>query len=264
MNEQELAELLHEKTLSELLRERVTVFAQSPKATELIDKGIESMFASVVSDCFSSYGDLSKLVKESIKTALPGDISNLFELKRYNALITESMKRQWENAELEADMKKRLGELLDGALKEHDFPPVILLSDFMNAFVETHCEEAFENGWEAPKVIYKESDHVQGFHSLYFDKNPEESSYRTRSEYSLQYRIAISTRDGEVFRTTDHRLDEVEIPLGQVYSAVLDGKPASKEISPDKFERMVQALYYGMSKIAIDCDPEDISYPCHD
>lgn len=253
-----------EKTLSELLRERVTVFAQSPKATELIDQGIEKMFTSVVSDCFSGYGDLSKQVKESVKAALPGDISNLFELKRYNTIIVESMKRQWESADLDADMKKRLGELLDGALKEHDFPPVILLSDSMNAFVEAHSEEAFENGWEAPKVIYKESDHVQGFHSLYFDKDPGESNYRTRHEYDLQYRIAISTRDSEVFQTKNHRQEDINIPLGKVYAAVLDGKPASKEISPDRFERMVQALYYGMSKIAIDCDPEDICYPCHD
>ncbi|HCW3136524.1 TPA: hypothetical protein OXC89_004213 [Citrobacter freundii] len=254
-----------EKTLAALLCERVTEFANSPKAVEMIDKGIESMFKGVVDDCFGRYDGMSKLVKESVKAALPGDISNLFELKRYNAIIAESMKHQWESVGLEDDMKARLGTLLDETLKEHDLPPVILLSDFMEAFMDAHHEEAFENGWEAPKVIYKESNHVQGFHHLFFDKNPgESSSSHTRSEYDLQYRIAISTRDGEVFRTKDHWQGDIDIPLGQVYSAVLDGKPARKEISPNRFERMVQALYYGMSKIAIDCDPEDICYPCHD
>lgn len=254
-----------EKSLSELLCERVTEFAQSDKAVELIDQGIEKMFASVVSDCFSSYGDMSKLVKESVKAALPGNISNLFELKRYNAIISESMKREWESAGLETDMQKRLHELLDGALKEHDFPPVILLSDFMNAFVEAHQREAFENGWESPKVIYKESENLQGFYSLYFDRNPEEhSSYRTRSEYELEYRIAFTTTDGDVLTHKDWRDQDVDIPLGRVYSAVLDGKPISSEVAPNRFNRMIQALYYGMSKISIDCDPEDICYPCND
>lgn len=254
-----------EKTLAELLRERVTEFAQSPKAVERIDQGIEKMFESVISDCFSGYGDLSKVVKESVKAALPGDISNLFELKRYNAIITESMKRHWEGAGLEADMQKRIGALLDSTLHENDFPPVILLSDFMQSFIEANSEEAFENGWEAPKVIYKENDYIEGYHHLYFDKNPDEpSSYSTRSEYDLHYRIAISTRDKELFQTKDQWQKDIELPLGEVYSAVLDERPANQKIAPNEFERMVQALYFGMSKIAIDCNPEDICYPCND
>lgn len=61
-----------EKTLSALLTERVTQFAQSPKAIEIIDKGVESLFKSVVDDCFRSYSDMGKLVEEAVKSALPG------------------------------------------------------------------------------------------------------------------------------------------------------------------------------------------------
>lgn len=253
-----------EKTLAELLRERVTEFAQSPKAVERIDQGIEKMFESVISDCFSSYGDLSKVVKESVKAALPGDISNLFELKRYNAIVVESMKRHWEGAGLEADMQKRIGDLLDSTLHENDFPPVILLSDFMEAFVQQHSAEAFENGWEAPKVVYKESENIAGYHQLYFDKDPDDpSSYRTRSIYDLNYRIAFRELD-EKHTVKDWRDIDQEIPLAEAYSAMIDSRPASAALNPNKFGRMVQALYYGMSKIAIDCDPEDTGYPCND
>lgn len=250
------------KTLAELLCERVTEFANSPKAIEMIDVGIEKMFKGVVDDCFGRYSDMSKLVQKSVEAAMPANMSTLFELKRYNAIITESMKRQWENAGLEADMQKRLGELLDETLKVHDYPPVILLSEFMNAFIEANQQEAFENGWEAPKVIYE--DDGDGFHHLYFDKDPNENSYSVRSKYSLEYRIAMHVVDGETHNVKDWRERDIALPVCTVYSALLDCNPISSKLNPCKFDRMVQAVYFGMSKIAIDCDPEDICYPCND
>lgn len=252
-------------TLAELLSARVTEFAESPQVIEMIDKSIEKMFSFIVSECFSSYSDMAKQVKASVTAALPGNISNLFELKRYNALIVEHMQREWERTELEDDMKNRLEALLKNTLGECDFPPIILLSDFMEAFAELHQERAFEEGWEAPKVIYKENEGITGFHSLYIDKNPEEACrFSPRSEYELECRIAFTTNGEGVFRTKDRFDHDVEYPLARVFSAVLNGKPARDNINPHRFDRMVQALYYGMSRIAIDCNPEDTCYPCND
>lgn len=251
-----------EKTLAALLCERVTEFANSPKAVEMIDTGIEKMFKGVVDDCFGHYSDMSKMVKKTVEAAMPANMSSMFELKRYNAIIAESMKRLWESAELETDMQKRLAELLDETLKAHDYPPVILLSEFMNAFVEDNKREAFESGWEAPKVIYE--DDGEGFCHLYFDKDPTESSYSTRSKYSLEYRIAMHIADNETHNVKDWREQDIALPVGSVYSALLNCNPISSNFNPGKFDRIVQAVYFGLSKIAIDCDPEDICYPCHD
>lgn len=257
-----------EKTLSALLTERVTQFAQSPKAIEIIDKGVENLFQSVINDCFRSYSDMGKLVEEAVKSALPGNISDLFELKRYNALITESMRQTWESSGIEVDMQRRMTELLSETLEKNDLPKEIHLSALMEAFIKDHREEAAENGWEAPKVIFEKSHGFSdsSYYHLYFDKAPDENSSwsRERSKYQLECSLAMYCNDKDKISIEEHHRTET-YDVGHVYSATLDGKSAFAHIGrATEFERMVLALYFGSSRIIIDCDPDDISYPGYD
>ncbi|MFJ4133867.1 hypothetical protein [Pseudomonas cyclaminis] len=141
--------------------------------------------------------------------------------------------------------------------------PMISLQALMEAFVEDHKESAAEERWEHPDIRFQPSDYG-GLH-IYFDKKPKDhsaSSYSRsseRSEYMLDNAIHIS------FDRNGKDRDEKGREVGTVYSAKIDGEKISQTLrfrSP--FEKMVAALYFGSSKIIVDCDEDEFSYGIYD
>lgn len=141
---------MSEQTLQSLLAERVTAFANSDKPVEIIDEHVKKMFTNVVDNCFGRYGDMGKQVEEAIKAALPANLTEIFELTRYNAMIAAALKEKWENSGVEADMVRLAQKQIDEVLNKDAMPEVISLQALLEAFVEDHKESAAEEHWEAP------------------------------------------------------------------------------------------------------------------
>jgi hypothetical protein len=254
-----------DQTLQQLLTARVALFATGDKPKAIIDDHVEKMFKEVIGDCFRSYGDMGKAVSAAIKAALPSNISDMFELTRYNALVERSLQTQWESSGIEGDMVRRAQKCMADALAEDTLPSVISLRALLEEFAESNKESATEGQWESPEVRIEASQYGGGV-NIFFDKTPE-SDYATngyskrerRHDYSLANRIHVRWDD----KNPD--LDPQDHHIGEVYSAQLDDAPVGRNFSiKSKWERMLAALYFGSAKVVIDCDADDISYGIYD
>ena len=251
---------MSEQTLQQLLAERVTAFANSDKPVEIIDEHVKKMFNSVIDNCFGRYGDMGKQVEEAIKSALPANLSTVFELTRYNDMIAKALKDKWETSGVEADMVRRAQEAIDEVLTKDQMPEVISLQDLLEEFVDDHKESAAEEHWERPDIRFQESEYG-GLH-IYFDKKPKEESLhssRERSEFLLDNAIHIS------FDKRGKDRDDQGRRVGTVYAARIDNEKIGQTLRfRSKFEKLLAALYFGASKILVDCDEDDFSYGIFD
>jgi len=254
-----------QQTLQELLVERVSIYAQSDRARELIDQGVESMFKDVVKDAFRSHGDFGKAVQEALKAALPANVTDMFELQRYNALVGNALKERWQAAALQSSVlehaEKAIADVLDG---EDLLTGEISLKALLEEFISDHREEAAENGWNHPEIRIEETQSGRSdFIFISFDPEPEESralsAYHSeaRSKFSLKHSLHVhvtgSREADDHFRKSDQ--------LGEVLSAKLDDKRIAVNMRiRSKWERMLASLYFGNATLVIDCDPDDFSY----
>lgn len=255
-----------EQTLSQLLQERVAVYAGSDRPRELIDQGIDEMFKTLVKDMCRSYGDLSKAIEGAIKAALPANVGGVFELTKYNAMIAAQLKERWEQSTFSEHLLKQadasITEVLSG---EGLIAGEVSLRALLEEFVKANKEEAAEEQWDRPEVRFEEDDRYGSTTmSIFFDKQPE-SSHRSslygssrRTDYSLKNRIFLQLT-GEEREMVDGRSERVLV--GQVYSAQIDNQRIALSMRLySKWERMLASLYFGSAKILIDCEADDITY----
>jgi hypothetical protein len=256
---------MSEQTLQALLAERVTAYAASDRPRELIDEGIEKMFKSVVEDAFRSYGDFSGQIKEAVKAALPANVSDMFELQRYNALIANALRQRWEEAAMSSVIlehaDKSITEVLsaDGLLTGE-----VSLKALLEEFIDAHKDQAAEERWSSPEILMEESSSYSSeFLYIAFDPEPENSSDRRiyghnkrgihGLKHSLHVHIKGTRETGDRFRPKEQ--------FGEVMSAKLDdNKVAINMRIHTKWERMLASLYFGNAILVIDCDPDDFSY----
>ncbi|AZD67606.1 hypothetical protein SAMN04489802_2806 [Pseudomonas chlororaphis] len=255
---------MSEQTLQQLLAERVSTYALSDRPRELIDEGIDKMFKSVVEDAFRSYGTIGESIKTAVKEAFPANVTDMFELQRYNALIANALRERWEAAGMESAIMKQadasITEVLTG---EGLLTGEISLKDLLDAFIDEHKEEAADERWSAPEIrIIEDDSHSHKFYHIYFDPQPEGGSRYSysnerRSDYSLKHNIHVMV-EGER-ETGDHWRPKVE--FGKVYSAQLDAKKVSIKMNiRSKWERILASLYFGEAVLLIDCEESDFSY----
>jgi|GEM_PF-776753 len=251
---------MSEQTLQALLAERVTAFAAGDQPAAIIDEHVKIMFTKVIDSCFGRHGDMGKQVEEAIKSALPANLTTVFELTRYNDMIAKALKEKWETSGVEADMVRRAQEAIDEVLTKDQMPEVVSLQDLLEAFIDDHKESAAEERWEQPDIRFQESEYG-GLH-IYFDKKPkEESPYssRERSEYNLDNAIHIS------FDKRGKDRDDQGRQVGTVYAARIDNEKIGQTLRfRSKFEKLLAALYFGASKILVDCEEDDFSYGIYD
>lgn len=253
---------MSQPTLQSMLMDGVTRFTESAKPAEIIDKHVESMFTDIIKDNFRSYSDMGKLVSQAIKEALPSNVSDLFELTRYNDLVATALKTQWESSGVTGEMLRRSQAAIDEALKDDIVPEFVLLSDLLNEFVEAHKERAADNHWERPRISIREDDSMSSYSSskhlhICFDPAPEDRvdrysrEDRKRSEWDCANRISVSIK-GE---------NAEKYEYGEVYSAQMEGKPIGRNFMIyKKWEKLTAALYFGGAQLVIDCDESDFSY----
>lgn len=261
-----VVETLASKTIAEVLAERITTFSTSEKMLEIIDKKIEACLTGVIDDALGRYSDFSKGATDAFKKALPGNIDSVIDLGRYNSMVQDRLRAVFASSGIANDMVAKAEKALKDAMQEELLPPVIKMSTLLEAFIECHAEEASEDRWERPDFRLKESESILSteYQHFYFDKQKEDrssySSYsRERSDYQLANRIDMRAIEGEMIDG-----DQVY----EVYSAQIEDKLIQHFVSTDlintKWEKMMFALYYGQSKICIDCDPDDYTYPWFD
>ncbi|WP_422101969.1 hypothetical protein [Vreelandella sp.] len=242
------------QSLEQLLHARISEFTASERPKEIIDQYVEKMFASVIEDAFRSYGDMGKAVKEAIQAAMPGNVSSMVELTRYNNLISNAMKEKWEQSGVASDVVRRAHEAIEEAVSELEVPEFVSLRKLLESFVEEYAEDAMQNGWEAPRIEINESESLDGYYHIYFDKAPSDSSYSKRSVYGLDNMLAVRTSGIEKYDDHD---------TGEVYAAQIDNDIMGKKMGvwTTPWEKQMVALYYGGAKLVIDCDADDFSYP---
>jgi len=252
-----------QQTLQALLIERVSLFSDSERPAAIIDEHVDKMFTEVIKDAFGRYNGLGEAVKEAVKAALPANISEVFELTKYNTLIANTLRDKWENSGVEADMVRRASEAIAEVLEGEQMPAIIQLSDLLQSFVDEHKEESTEERWERPDIRLQESEYG-GLH-IYFDKKPKEESSSSygrsseRSEFSLENAIHIS------FDKNGADKNEQGRQVGRVYAARLDGENIGKSFTiRSKWQKMIAALYFGKAKIVVDCEEDEFSYDLYD
>ena len=178
-------------------------------------------------------------------------------------MIAAALKEKWENSGVEADMVRLAQQQIDEVLNKDAMPEVISLQALMEAFVEDHKESAAEDHWDHPDIRFQPSDYG-GLH-IYFDKQPKDHGVSTysrsseRSEYLLDNAIHIS------FDRHGKDRDEQGREVGTVYSAKIGGEKISQTLRfRTPFEKMIAALYFGKSKIIVDCEEDEFSYGIYD
>ena len=256
---------MSQQTLQALLAERVTAYAQSDRPRELIDEGIEKLFKEVVSDTFRSYGSFGDAIKGAVKAALPANVSDVFELQRYNALVANALRERWAAAALQSTVleqaDKAIAEVLDGdGLITGD----ISLRALLDEFIVEHKDKAAEERWSRPEIRFEESECGSStFLYIGFDPEPEHSfnqfAYRSdrRSIHSLKHSLHVHVK-GE--RDTGDRFRSEE-RFGEVIGAKLDDKKIAVNMQVrTKWERMLASLYFGNAVLVIDCDEDEFSY----
>lgn len=252
-----------EQTLQQLLVERVSEYAASDRPRELIDAGIDKMFKDVVDDAFRSYGDFSKAIKEAVKEALPANVSSMFELTRYNALVADALRQRWEAAAVSETLMVKATAAIDEVLSNEFVSGEVSLRQLLDEFVEHYKEQAAEERWSRPEIRFEEGTVGSGeYLHIHFDPEPEESHRASfmssgRANYTLKYALHVSItgkrETGDRWRTSEQ--------FGTVYSAQLDSKKIATNMQIySKWERMLASLYFGNATLIIDCDADDFNY----
>lgn len=256
---------MKDKTLNELLTDGVYRFTQSDAPQKIIDEAVQSLFSALIKNAFCSYGDFGKQMDALIKNALPQNLEDLVELPKYNKLIIDALKNEWNKSGVEKQFIVQTTEAMQKFINEDKVPSVIFLSDLLNTFMEENAEQAMEYGWEKPSLIIDEKDDYSISYSktchIYFDKEQKNpySIQQPKSKYKLENNLA-----GYLTEDTIEQ-DGFTCPIYKIYSARFEGIQMSKLLKHNcsKFESMMVALYCGTSTLALDCQADDIYYPNH-
>lgn len=262
---------MNNQTLQQLLADRVSVFAESDRPREMIDAGIEKLFQEVVSEAFRSYGDFGKAVKEAVTKALPANVSDMFQLSRYNALVSEALRQRWHAAAVESTLMASANKAIDEVLSQEYITGEVSLRKLFESFIEENKESAAENQWEHPEIRFEDGTIGSSpYLHIFFDGKPESAYKSERSSYSRDKRISYELAhalhiaiDGEREEGLDHWRRVVR--YGHVYAARLDDKKVAVDMQiRNNWERILASLYFGNATLVIDCDPDDFSYGLYD
>lgn len=247
-----------ELTLSELLTQRCVEFANSDQAVEIIDKGIANLFSSVVDDAFRSYGEFGKAFKKSMESALPTNIEDMVDLKKYNTLVIEKMHNSWENSGIETDLQEKITSLAKDFVSDAQCPKYIKASDLWEAFIKDNANDAMESGWESPQVFI--GDEHEG--CIYVGLHAEESrhSYGSINIYGCDYNFSLYMQRTDGHGSTPLLIDGHNVY--ELFGGKVKGNTLGKKIIKPYscFDKLIMNLYYGGSLLVWDESPEDICY----
>ncbi|WP_334324374.1 hypothetical protein [Gilliamella apicola] len=249
------------KTLNEILTESIDRFSQSDEPQKIIDRAVKSLFTDLINSAFASYGPFGRQIDALIKNALPQNFEKIAALPKYNRLIIDALKNEWNSSGVEKQFIDKATEAMQKILNEEKVPEVVFLSDLLSAFMEENEEQAMEYGWEKPSLIIEKNENFSIYYSntchIYFEEQQPNPDSISGSKYQFKNNLA-----GHLTEKTIEQNGST-YPIYKIYSAKFDGIQMSKLLKHNctKFESMMIALYFGTSKLALDCQADDIYYP---
>lgn len=213
--------------LAQLAHDSLAQLFESGKVKEMIDKQVESTLQQVIKSSIETYSPFGKALAEHIKSLLPAEFKEL-ELDNYNQFVMNMIQQKLgllQNAEMRADIEKMLDEMFKAA------PAEIKLSQFSESVREHFKDSNYSNN---EHFTFRLEIDGQWTH-IDIDEEPD------KQKYACEYRV--SARNGEV------------------YSLRINGEDPKKTlfIGPHyNFERTLMQMFYGKTKLIIDCDEDDI------
>ena len=252
---------MKDKTLNELLTESVSRFSLSDEPQKIIDLAVKSLFTNLIQSAFSTYGSFGRQIDELIKNALPQNFEEIVLLPKYNKLIIDSLRNTWNSSGIEKQFIDQTTEAMQKFINEDKVPSVIFLSELLNSFMEENEEQAEDEGWGKPSLIIDENEASFPSSSktchIYFEEQPPNPDSISDSKYHFKNNLS-----GHLTEETIAQNGALH-PIYKIYSAKFEGIQMSKLLKHNctKFESMMIALYFGASKLALDCQADDIYYP---
>lgn len=199
-----------------------------------IEKIIEAKLEKTVSEIFDevlrSYSDFGKKLKETVETTLKVDFSQL-GFDGYNDIVLKIIQRKMDSA-IGLVVRAKLEEGLDDLFKTP--PTEIKLSELVNQMKGDEFDER-----EECTCIVKHRD--RGYGRVYLDECPN------KNYDECKYEIAFDDK-------------------GTVYQISIDGYKQKEKLFVGPFfgfERTLFQLYAAKTKLIVDEDAVELSYPEH-
>ena len=257
-------------SLANAINEHCRQFEASDEFSEMISKHVRSLYENAIQDVFR-WGKFPDAVKEALKEALPGNITDICDLPKYNLLLARTLDEQWKTNAISDRLVTQMQELVKGFIEQDQTPKYIKASHLWEAYIEQYSEEAAHEGWERPQVVIAEpeDDWLKNYFQIGLDKAPHDnsrwSSTREKTHYFqcdtyLCFRMQTTREDSKDVPVLHDGKEVYELYTGQLeHSDALGKEPVQFR---SRFEKLVGALYYGNSLLILDqCDADDIYYP---
>ncbi|WP_201743436.1 hypothetical protein [Dickeya undicola] len=255
-------------SLATAINEHCRQFEAPEEFRDMIHKHVRALYEKTIEDTFR-WGKFPDAVKKALEEALPGNITEIVDLPRYNLLLARALDEQWKTNAVSERVVTRMQALVKDFIEQDQLPKFIKASDLWRAYVEQYQEEAAHEGWGRPQVVV--NDDRDGFFYIGFEKEPaSERSYsylkKEQKEEAHHCEVYLgfhqkTVRDGRDNNPVMHEGNRVySLFSGKLeLNDVLGKKPVQFRT---KFEKLVGAMYYGDSLLVLDeSDPEDIYYP---
>ncbi len=238
-------------------------YQQSEAYGELIKKHVEKMINDSLSEVFGWRGEYHKQFLQLLKEAMPNDIASMVDLAKYNTLFFQTLQATWADNALPEQVKKQAQEVVTEFAESFNIPEFITMTELIETFIEINKEEAAQNGWERPYILFQWSDHGTESFAIGIEAEKEQSSsYRSVREKDKAYKFDNNL----YFYPTKEEHDghkTYTIYSGRLGDTPLGNKDIKKYYS--EFDKLVACLYYGGSKLVLDTDDFDnFYYPSYD
>ncbi|WP_313824047.1 hypothetical protein [Leclercia sp.] len=257
-------------SLANAINEHCRQFEASPEFSEMVSKHVRSLYENAIQDVFR-WGKFPDAVKEALKEALPGNITDVCDLPRYNLMLARALDEQWKTNAISDRLVTQMQDLVKDFIEQDQTPKFIKASDLWAAYIEQYQEEAAHEGWERPQVVIAEPDEdwMKNYFQIGLEKEPHNNSrYSHTREKTHYFQCDVYL----CFRKETTREDRKDIPVTHdghevysLYTGQLEGSDAlgKKPVQfRNKFEKLVGALYYGDSLLVLDeSDADEIYYP---
>ncbi|MDE1188232.1 MAG: hypothetical protein PW844_17345 [Pantoea sp.] len=255
-------------SLAKSINDHCRAFEASDEFGEMVHSHVRKLYEDAIKDVFR-WGKFPDAVKKALEEALPGNISEMADLSRYNLLLARSLQDEWNANAVSERTVSHMQQLVKDFIEQDKVPKFIKASDLWAAFIEEHQEEAAHEQWGRPEVIVKTDSEYGKYFQIGLCKEPAEepgrySHRRTKTEYfecdtHLGFSLVKASRDRDAEPLMQDGHEVYSLYTGKLeYSDTL-GKRAVQFRS--QFERLVGALYYGDSLLVLDDEADDIYYP---
>ena len=260
--------VINTTSLADAINAHCREFEGSDEFRDMIKAHVRGLYDSAIKDVFR-WGKFPDAVKKSLEEALPGNLSDIVDLPKYNLLLARCLNEQWQENATSESLVSQMQALIKGIIEEDQLPKYIKASALWQAYMEQYLDDATHEGWERPLAIAEINEEAWGkFFKIGLDKEkPSSGSRFSREKESfyecetyLGFRLETQGDGREKTPVIKDGHEVYSLYTGKLeYSDVL-GKNAVQFRS--RFERLVGALYYGNSLLVLDeSDPDEIYYP---